>query len=667
MVVNKYSHIYFKDVYYSNKEVNWNNPLSISFMAGDTETHLYYNGKLLSEEEAEYLMENNGQTWCRCNINVVAWSFMLSNDEYFFCFTNIEDFMLACSMLRVKTVVWYNAKFDFAIFDYYFLKNEWNYSNDIINERGIYGKLPANTFNSLHGQQGQRYKLTFWYEYINKNKDYKVHKTEMIDLFNVLGGGLAKNLEDWNVTDKDGNAIRKLEMDYVNDNIDDCVDYLVNDTLGLYYLTMKFSQEFESITGLSYINGEYMTCGGVAKKVMLQEMYQCSYKDALKKFHEDFYMSADLDELFRSQNLYKGGKTFVNKKYEGKAVSNVYKLDENSMYPHKMKTMRLPYGKPLYMEEYIDNDDIKIFHITSMYGTLKPKMVGVWQDLSTNEFTDIIDETEPFFIFEEELNELENWYNITMSYDFIYYYKARHNKGMEDFISKFYKIKCESKGTVKLVSKIVLNSSYGKLSEKCVRETGKYELSEDGYVHYVKLGEKVDTRSILSVVVGSYVTALSRTDLMKKIRKVCNENPEDNFIYCDTDSIHAFTCNIECDDKELGMLKNEAPDKRTYDYCIYLAPKSYLMLHKDYDKVHNSDTLVIHCKGVNVKEVRKLIEGKTFREMLEVFKPNYPIRCLTGINAIGGKALIYKTKYILKQDDFICDMTYCEGGVFYEQ
>lgn len=667
MEVKKYEHEYFKLPYYSNNDINWYNPIRLHYMAGDTETHLYFKDELLTEERAEYLMKVEGQTWCRKNINVHAWAFLLANDTYFFCFQCIEDFLLACSLLRVDTVVWYNAKFDFAIFDYYFLKNEWNYSNDIIRERQLYGKLPPKTFNSLHGQQGQRYKLTFWYEYLNKNKDYKTHKTEMVDLFNVLQGGLAKNLEDWKIVDKDGNEIRKLEMDYVSDDIEECIPYLINDSVGLYYLTVKFSDEFEKVTGLSYLNGDYMTCGGVAKKVMLQEMYQCEYKEALKKFHEDFYMSADLDELFRSQHLYKGGKTFVNKKYEGKVVSKVYKLDENSMYPDKMYRMKLPYGKPVYSELYEENDDIKIFHVTSMYGTLKPKKVGVWQDLTTGDFTDTVNEDEPFFIFEEELLELENWYDLSIQYDYIYYYTAKHCEGLSNFIDKFYKIKCNSSGTVKLVSKIVLNSSYGKLSEKCVRETGKYELSEDGYVHYVKTGEKTDTRSILSVVVGSYVTALARTDLMKSMRKACNEDVENNFIYCDTDSIHSLQMNIETDNKKLGMFKNECPDGIPYSYCIYLAPKSYLMVHPYYKDEINSDTLVVHCKGVNVKEVRKLIEGMKFEDMLNVFRPNYPIRCLTGINAIGGKALIYKEKYILRQDDYICDMTYCDGGIFYEQ
>ena len=230
----------------------------------------------------------------------------------------------------------------------------------------------------------------------------------MVDLFNVLQGGLDKNLESWDIRDKDGNPIRKLTMDYVNDNIEDCADYLIVDGVGLYYLTVKFSNTMQSITGYSYLDGDYITSGGVAKKVMLKEMYNCEYKDALKEFHKDFPMNAAMDDMFRDGHLYKGGMVVVNPKYKYRIVTNVYKLDENSMYPHKQSTMKLPYGKPTIYKDYIPSNHIKIFHITSMYGTLKPNKVGVWQDLTYKEYTDVIDETNSFFIFEEELNELKN-------------------------------------------------------------------------------------------------------------------------------------------------------------------------------------------------------------------------------------------------------------------
>lgn len=610
-------------------------------------------------------MVENGQTWCRENIHVKPWACMISTDTLFLCFQNIEDFIRCCAILRINTLVWYNGKFDFALFDNYFLKNNWKYSQEVIEERqNRYGKLPDKTYTSLQSSMGARYKLSFWKSYLNKNRATKVHKTDMIDLLNVLQGGLEKNLADWDIKLNNEN-IRKLEMDYVNATFDNDSQYLINDTLGLYLLTKKFNDTFEELTSFSYLKGDFMTSGGVAKKVMLTTMYNCEYKKAIKKFHEDFYMSIELDQMMRDEHLYLGGKTLLNPKYKYKICRNVYKLDENSMYPHKEKTMDYPYGRPTISQEPIPGK-IHIYHLNFMYGKTKPHMIGVWADLKTKDYTDEINELNSFFIYEEELNELKEWYDLYYEVDYILNFRSDKCKGMKDFIDKFYSIKCTAKGVVKLAVKIPLNASYGKLSEKIIKETGHYELSEGGYVHYVKDGETVNKNSMLSVIVGSRVTALSRVDLMQKIRQVTYNNPEENFIYCDTDSIHSFTCNIETDDKKLGYLKNEAPDKGTYDYAYYIAPKSYIMLHKSYSgDIDDTDGLVVHCKGVNTKSVRKLIYDKKFDDMIKIFRPNYPISCLTGINAIGGKALIYKDKFILKDDNY-GDYTANDGGIFYE-
>ena len=251
------------------------------------------------------------------------------------------------------------------------------------------------------------------------------------------------------------------------------------------------------------------------------------------------------------------------------------------------------------------------------------------------------------------------------------YFKEYWSKGLQDFIDEFYEIKSTSKGAKKLAAKIPLNASYGKFAEKVIRVVGHHELSKEGYVHYVRDSEKVDAKSMLSVIVGARITSLSRIDLMKSIRQVSKGNPKKNFIYCDTDSIHSFTNNIETDDKILGMFKNESPDKTPYRDCIYIAPKSYVMLHKSYPEVINKDTFVVHCKGVNTNAVKKLISGYDIEYISKIFRPNYPIASLTGINAIGGKALIYKDKFILKGDDNeVCEVSINDGnevgGTFYE-
>ena len=61
----------------------------------------------------------------------------------------------------------------------------------------------------------------------------------------------------------------------------------------------------------------------------------------------------------------------------------------------------------------------------------------------------------------------------------------------------------------------------------------------------------------------------------------------------------------------------------------------------------------VHCKGVNTNVVAKEIEGKSFDDACDIFKPLRTFRCLAGLNVKGGKALIYVDKMILNDKNMI--------------
>ena len=145
---------------------------------------------------------------------------------------------------------------------------------------------------------------------------------------------------------------------------------------------------------------------------------------------------------------------------------------------------------------------------------------------------------------------------------------------------------------------------------------------------------------MLSVVVGSRVTALARVNLMTFIRKICVPNIKENFVYCDTDSVHALKPFDDCDDKALGKMKCEG----VYERGLYLAPKTYLMYNGKYE---------VHCKGVNTNVVAKEVEGKSFDDACDIFKPLRTFRFLAGLNVKGGKALIYVDKMILNDKNML--------------
>lgn len=637
---------FFKDKFIVRGSWNFDNALNFphcTYLGADTETKLYYRDTLLSEEHAYRLFKKHKQNWIKSNFEVRAYAFMLSDGDNFALFTNAEDFLKCCAMMNVKVVFWYNARFDFAIFDYYFLTNGWTDVTERLSGQSRYGKLPHATYQSLNGEFGQRYQLRIWQEYTNRRSQRKVHNFKMVDVCNIFGGGLAKNLKDWDIKDKNGNAVRKLEMDYVNGTVEDDLDYMINDTKGLYLLAEKIDATIKEITGYSLFDSDYMTAGGLAKKSLLKFMFGHKDNENRDLFRLSFPLTLGEDNDFREHHLYLGGKCLVNPTKVGVVQKTIYKYDVNSMYPNQMRNMMYPFGTPNRLKYPFKQrkDRCYILCLRNMYGVLKRQMVAVWQDALTGDYTEVIRERDTRYMWLEELQELEKWYHLEYDVDFVLEYECKVPTGVKKYVDTFYSIKCNEKGAVKQGAKLLLNSAYGKISQRIERELCVYELDEaTGSVHLAKKGVEVDEKSMLSVVVGSRITALARCHLMWYIRTICKGDVLNNFVYCDTDSVHALTPYDDCDDRELGKMKCEG----VYKYGLYLAPKTYLM--------YDGDHYEVHCKGVNTKVVENEIKKCTnFNEACDIFNPRRTFKCLAGLNVKGGKALIYVDKKILNDDN----------------
>ena len=612
------------------------------YLAADTETKLYYNNEVIDEDTAYNLYKNNDNMWFKLNVEVRAYAFILSDGTDTVIFQNITDFMRACGMFHVKRVFWYNAKFDFAIFDYHFLTNEWLDATTEIEKNNRYHKFPHKTFINLAGDFGQRYELRIWHEYINNKCERKVANWKMIDVCNISAGGLARNLIDWDIHDYNDNPVRKLTMDYANDTIESAFEYMEIDAKGLYLLAEKIDRTFYEITKLSLFRGDYLTAGGLAKKVMLKMTFKrIDYKECIQAFKLCFPMTKETDEFMRDNCLYKGGKCLINPRYVNKPLKNVYKYDINSMYPFQLRSMLYPIGsgRKITKNITIKDNHLYVFAISNIHGVLRSNAVPVWQDRLSDEYVDVIDEPNMRLIWYEELVELEKWYELEYNVDYVFEYEARHLPGMIQFIDKFYDIKRTTKGAKRSCAKIILNSSYGKLAQRIERLICTYELNEHGIVHLVSRGTEYDENSMMSVLVGSRVTALARVQLMQYINRICKGNARDNFIYCDTDSVIAFTPFDDCDDSEIGKMKFEG----NFDNALFLAPKSYLLEKEcEYE---------VHCKGVNVNVVKSEISNvNTFNEACKVFAPDRVFKSLSGINVRGGKALVYIDKVIVRKD-----------------
>ena len=614
------------------------------FLSADTETKLYYNEKLLTEEEAHNFYTNNGAKWCRKNIKVNAYAYMLSDGNNFALFQNIEDFLLCCAMMLVKKVFWYNAKFDFSLFDYYFETNGWQPSEDLIKTFGFdRKKLPNKTYQSLNGDFGQRYQLRIWQEYKNHSGNIKVHNFKMLDICNIYGGGLRKNLEDWKIVDKNNAEVRKLTMDYVNASVENDLQYMINDTKGLHLLAEKIDKTIFEISGFSLFNGDYITAGGLAKKSFLKFCFnKGKTSENLKLFKQFFPMTPVKDKEFRKYKLYQGGKCLVSPYKIGTIQKNIYKYDINSMYPTQMRNMLYPIGEGKIVKEFSDNPrKIYIVKISNILGFMKENMIPVWYDTLTGNYRIKFFEQEEKYYWLEELRELENYYYLDYKIEEIIEYEGKIFFGAQNYVDNYYKIKKESSGVIRNGAKLFLNSAYGKIAQRIERVNCEYKLSEDGYIHLVKYEEELDEKAMMSVVVGSRITALSRVLLMYYIRIICKNNPKKYFVYCDTDSVHALCEFKDTNEKELGKMKSEG----VYEFGKYLAPKTYLLYHNIEENKYEYE---VHCKGVNTNVVlEEMKKCKNFEEASEKFKSGITYRCLTSLNCIGGKALIYIDKVLL--------------------
>lgn len=655
--------------------------------AFDTETQTYFDGKLLDTKQLARKIKNMKDDEKRRRISNVTWAWQCYDEANgFFMSNDFETWLTYISAAGFKFGHCYNATFDFAQIDYELLakgRGKWKPHEHAEKGSGKgYNKGQPYTYESVHNDMGARYAYKLWFPYRNADRHIYVHAVELHDFMKLLVGGLRRVLEDLDVRDNEGNAIRKLTMEYQAVNTDDLtqeeIDYCAVDVKGLYFAVKKFNDEIERQSGGEcHIFGKetnVMTAGGFAKRELLRSLYpNVKQRYRLERYQRQHPLSAEQDLYLRKNYLYRGGISFVNPRYKGllltadKMGEPMRRYDVNSEYPYAMSQIRDLVGEPFRKPyaEYVkmkNKDDYEaVYVLESVSGVVKNGYLGFWYDPFKRDFVDIIDEQGKHLIFEREFEEMLNWYDdVEYEINDVILWR-RGERSYAPFVNENYALKAQAKkdknATLQACTKLKLNSSYGKLSERLERVVGHYELNEEtGAIHFVADQTETETKSAMNVAVGALVTAYARVYILSKIREVCGGEIAKRFVYIDTDSIHAFADYPKADAYALGGLKLEA----TCEAVKYILPKTYVDVERiNEDGTIDYDALEIHSKGVSVSAVlasfRKKQKGKkrglptlALIDSKISYGQKYLVLC--AMNVQGGKVLLPVEKYLATND-----------------
>lgn len=658
--------------------------------AFDTETQIYFDGKLINTKQLARKIKKMKDNEKRRRISNITWAWQAYDEENgFFMSNDFETWLTYCCACGYKFGHCYNSTFDFAQIDYEILakgKDKWKLHEHAEKGSGKgYNKGQPYTYESLHNDMGARYAYKLWFPYRHADRHVYVHAVELHDFMKLLVGGLKRVLEDLDVCDNEGLPIRKLTMEYQAVNTDELtqaeIDYCAVDVKGLYFAIKKFNAEIERQSGGEcHIYGEntnVMTAGGFAKRELLRSLYpDVKPRFRLQRYQKQHPITTTQDEFLRNNHLYRGGISYVNPRYKGllltaaKMGEPMRRYDVNSEYPYAMAQIRDLIGQPFKKtyEDYLkmpNKDEFEaVLVLQSVSGIVKKGFLGVWYDPFKRDFVDVINESGRHLIFEREFNELLNWYD-EVEYDIEYVILwQRGERSYAPFVNENYALKAQAKreknATLQACAKLKLNSSYGKLAERLERVIGHYELNEEtGAIHFVADKTETETKSAMNVAVGALITAYARVYILSKIREVCGGDRGEiskRFVYIDTDSIHAFAAYEKADAFTLGGLKLEA----TCEAVKYILPKTYVDIERvNKDGTINFEALELHSKGVSISAVVAALKKKQKGKKrglptlaLIDAKVSYGVKYLVlcAMNVKGGKVLLPVEKYLATND-----------------
>lgn len=585
----------------------------------------------------------------RVAVNVTSWEIHLHGEKDARVYPTFEAFRQGIHALRVNALYCYDGT---SIFSFI----EWALREDTLHtwtrtskdeqrdEDGRYNKVTGFKYAELSGDLGQRYSFDLWSVEKDKKKRDVTRGTHFYAFKNIFTKGLQNTFDAFGVSD-----VGRCECSAILDVLEK-----FNDICKIH-----FDAEYTGKKPLS------LTCGGLARIALFAEMYgretARKNENAFKKEHK---LDDDETAYLRNCKLMRGGICCGNSAAWGRRLTptdgvHLRKYDFNSEY--SAIATEIPDLRNIVIcdtNELYERDDEYVYIIvfSSFCMQVKRGMPCVFTHPWTGKNTQKIEIFCDFAIFAEELDELENFYNLGIC-DVKYVCKCKKykNDGLKNFAEKWYKLKEEARlqgnGGFFAFTKFMNNAAWGQLAKKSKFPQILHEYNENtGLFELRKYNtENVENTCKYSLLVGALITARGRVKTMRAIRRICGDkNALDVFVYSDTDSVAAFA-EAPADMLRPGVLGDMKEEIRAID-SKYLGKKIY------YNIASVAPLKIdLHARGISKEAiVETLCENygvDTLEELpaeafAEAFDPKNAFTTPAIMQVHGGRVKLYVRKFI---------------------
>lgn len=536
--------------------------------------------------------ETSTDTWYSVDgfARVWLWGLYDIEEDKFEYGIDLDSFMKRVLVKSVSNPVIYfhNLKFDGSYIVNYLLYEGYEYDEKLSNER---------TFKTAISDMG------LWYDievciYKYKNQKYIIRFQDSLKKIPLPVREIPKA---FGLTD-----ISKGELDYDTYRpkghlpTQKELDYLYPDVVIVAQALLKLEDEgFTKMTGSSdaYYSWKLTLQTDLARKKHIPPEH--TYRSIFP------IVDIEVDDFIRK--AYRGGWTYVNPKFAGKIITDKVEVyDINSMYPSKMKNKYLPMGKPEYFvgKPHPNKYQCYIARVKMSFD-IKPNHLPCIQLKDSFFFnpTEYVTSSEGMIMeltfTNVDLKLIFSQYDVR-NFEYIDGYYFRKGKGYFDkHIDTNMAIKERSVGATRQIAKGRMNQVYGKTATS-PRKKMKIPYLENDIVRFYYGEEKVEKPEYTAL--GCFITAWARHDIILDA-----QNNYDNFIYCDTDSLHMLARkdgtlpNLPIHATKLGYYKLE----HTVIKSLFLRSKTYV------EQYENGDT-EIKCAGAS-PEVKKNMNFDNFK------------------------------------------------------